>query len=314
MIGDGMGHGSQRRLELAQRLISIGQLNGAVEQLRQVLSDDPDHPDAHALMALVLHDQLRLHAAEHEAHLAVTLEPEGYLPLLASGVILLARRRLQEAQERFEHLQSLDPTAPQPLRMLARVRALQGRRKEAKPLLDQALELDPEDVETLTDLGQWHLDTGDRLGAEKWARRALEIEPEDQEALVLMGHILLREGRTEEAREHAVWALQKDPGDRGALILLSSVKARKNPLLGLWWRYSVWMGSLGAGRAIFVLLVAYVLYRFGVITAGHMEQENLGGLLRMVWLAIVAYTWFGPALFSRSVQRELAEVTLREDF
>lgn len=314
MIGDGSSHGSQRLLDLARRLMAIGQLDGALEQLRQVLAEDPDHADAHALMALLLHDQRRLHAAEHEAGMALTLEPEGYLPLLASGLVHLARRRFQQAQQRFEQLQAMAPTLAQPLQMLARVHSLQGHRQKAKELLDQALRLDPEDVDLLTDLGQWHLDRGDRAEAERWARKALGTEPEDPDALVLMGQVLLRQGRTEEAREHAVWALRKDPSDRGALILMSSVKARKNPVLGLWWRYSAWMGALGEGRAIFVLLIAFVLYRFSVITAGHMEHEGLAGMLQMVWLGIVAYTWFGPALFHRSLRRELADVRLDDEF
>ena len=129
-----------------------------------------------------------------------------------------------------------------------------------------------------------------------------------------MGRILLHHGKVEEAREHAIWALRSDPSSRGALHLMAAVKARSSFWLGLWWRYSTWMGALGDGRAILVLLAAYVLYRFGVITAQHVGRQNLAEYLSLLWLGIVAYTWFGPMLFRRSLEKELKTVQLREDF
>jgi len=313
LVGDGPPRSFERRLELARRQLAIGQLGGAVESLRGALAEDPDHPDVHALLALTLHDMKRLHAADHEAGIALSLDPLGVLPLTASGIVHLSRRHLGAAEERFEQLRQLRPEDPDPLRLLARVRKLQNRRREQKELLDESLARDPEDVDTLSDLADWHLERGDLEEAERLVRQALEIEPEDPDALLTMGHLLLRRGEVEAAREHAVWALRKNPTDRGALHLLAAVKSRRNPLLGLWWRYSTWMGSLGEGRAIVVLLVAYVAYRFAVITAQEvLEQPGIAALVSLGWLGIVAYTWFGPAIFYRSLKKELAGVELKE--
>lgn len=313
VVGDGPPPSFERRLQLAQQQLQVGQLAGAVESLRGALAEDPDHADVHALLALTLHDMKRLHAAAHEAEVALSLDPLGRLPLTASGVVLLARRRLGAAEERFEQLRRLWPEDPEPPRLLARLRKLQNKRREQKQLLDESLARDPEDVDTLADLADWHLEQGDLETAERYVREALEIEPEDPDALISMGHLLLRRGDVEAAREHAVWALRKDPSDRAALHLLTAVKARKNPLLGLWWRYSTWMGALGEGRAIVVLLVAYVLYRFAVITAESvLEQPGVAALVSLGWLGIVAYTWFGPAIFYRSLKKELAGVELKD--
>lgn len=302
----------ERDLELARRLIRVGQHDGAIESLRRVLAEDPDHAEAHALLSLVLLGQRRLHAAGYEADAALALEPHAPLSLLASANVLIARRRLGEAEERLLELRRVAPGMAEGLRRLAGLRSLQGRREEAGELLAEALRLDPEDVGVLTDLGEWHLEQGRLDAAEDLAQRALEMEPESPDALVLQGHVLLRRGDLEAAREHALWALRSDPADPASLHLLTAIKARRNPVLGLWWRYSVWMGSFGDGRIILVLLVAYALYRFAVITADHLGQPGLAGAVSFAWLAIVAYTWFGPALFERSLRKELAQVELRD--
>lgn len=301
-------------LELAQRQLQAGHLDGAVTTLKRALSEDPDHADAHAFLALVLCDQRRLYAAEHEARLALALEPDGRAQLLASGRIEVAHRRFKAAIERFERMRELDPTDSQALIELASVHRLQGHRDEARSLLEQAITLDPEDPEPLADLGHVELESGRVAEAERRARQALEISPEDHDALVLMGHVLVHQDRLEEAREHAVWALQQNPASRPALGLIVVIKTRKSLVLGLWWRYSVWMGALGDGRAILVLLGAYVAYRFGVITADVYGRADLGELLSAFWLAIVAYTWFGPALFMHSLKKELSTVRMDKEF
>jgi hypothetical protein len=126
--------------------------------------------------------------------------------------------------------------------------------------------------------------------------------------------VLLRKGQIAEARDHAIWALQQDPADRRALALLVACKARSNLFLGLWWRWSAWMGSLGDQRAILVLLAAFVLYRAGMVTAEHYEHKNLAAYLNVLWLGLVAYTWVGAGLFQRALQRELQTVKLNRDF
>ncbi len=304
----------ERWLSVAQQQMVRRQLPGAVEALRRALTLDPDHPEAHALLSFCLIDQRRLHAAEHEANLALALDAESSLALHASGRVLIARRRFRQAEERFRELLERHPDHPTFYRSLAEVCDLTGRRDEMLPLLEKALELDPEGPGIRVDLGEWHLEGGDLDAAERWARQALEEEPEHHGGLVLMGQVLLRRGRVEEAREHAVWALRNHPASQRALHLLAAIKARSSRLLGLWWRYSTWMGTLGDGRAILVLLGAFVLYKVGVVTAEGFGEQELANYIQVLWLAIVAYTWFGPGLFHQSLKKELETVKLDKDF
>ena len=306
--------GGERRLDLAIQLMRLGQLDGALDQLRALLAEDPEDGRAHALLASVLLDQKRLTAAEHEARLALLIEPEGTLALHVSARVAIAKRDFDRAKVLLDQLSAQNPGDAEAKRWQARVAGLQGRREERGRLLEAALALDPEDADLLSDLADHHFECGRIDEAERWAVRALELEPGHADSLVSMGFILLRRGRVTEAREHAIWALQQDPSDERALALLVAVKARSNFFLGLWWRWSAFMGSLGDHRAVLVLLAAFVLYRVVTVTAAHYEYEDLARYIQFLWLGIVAYTWIGAGIFQSALRRELQTVVLRKDF
>lgn len=305
---------AERFIAAARHQLRQGNARRAVEILRQLLAADPDHADAHAVLAICLLELRRAHAAEHEAGIALALDPDSLSAVHAAAVAATARRKLDRAEEHYRRLLERLPELAAAHLGLAHVLELSGRRAAALPHLEKALALDPEDPDVLAALGEHHLRGGDLGPAEERARQALELEPEHQDALILMGHLLLRRGRVAEAKEHAIWALRHDPSHRAALYLMAAVKARSNPFLGLWWRWSTWMGTLGDGRAILVLLAAYALYRVGVISADVAGQAELAQALSWVWLALVAYTWLGPGIFRRALARELQQVELGEEF
>lgn len=300
------------RLDLAQRQLDLGQVVGAIETLRGVLSMDPDHADAHALLAIALVVEKRLHAAEHEAGMALALEPESPLPQLAAGQVALAQRRFDRALEHFETLRALWPEGAQPLLSLASVHDLRGDRVETRRLLDEALAKEPDDPEVWARLGHWHLEGNAIDEAERCALRAMELGPGDVDAVLLAGHVALYRDRLDEAREHAIWVLREAGGHEGALRLITQVKARGSLVLGLWWRWNTWMIGLGEGRAIAVLLGAYVVYRFASIAAENAGYGHFSELIEVFWLGIVLYTWLAPALFRNLLNRELGSVELRD--
>jgi len=280
------------QLEHALRLLHLGSPQAAEEALKEALSLEPQSAPAHALLAMCLLSLRRLHAAEHEARLALGLAPDAALPHLVLGQILFARRRLRQAEEHLARAAVLDPDDPDHHRALASLLDFTGRRREGRAALAE----------------------GRLLQARARAQEALEQAPEHGEALVLMGNVLLRQGDVERAREHAHWAVRQDPTDRGALHLLASVKARSNPFLGLWWRWTAWMGTTGDGTEMLVVIVPFLLYRVGEVALKNAGLANAAQLLQWVWMAIVAYTWFAPAIFRRMLQKELSEVRLKPGF
>ncbi|MBX3130489.1 MAG: hypothetical protein KF718_27475 [Polyangiaceae bacterium] len=118
----------------------------------------------------------------------------------------------------------------------------------------------------------------------------------------------------EGAREHALWALRANSDQHGALTLSASIKARQSLWLGLWWRYSAYMGGLGDRRQITVLICAFVFYRLLTSLAEQHGYPMMASGAQFGWLAICVYSWVGPGMFQRAVSRELERVSLRPDY
>lgn len=303
-----------RLLELARQRLERGQTDGAIDALRELLSEDPEHASAHAVLALALLGRRRLHAARHEAGLALALEPTLELAHAASARIALAGRNYAGARKHLLILLEMAPQEAEYYRLMAALLELERRMPDSLALLEKAQELDPEDVDTLTDLGAHHLAKGDRSRAETYALAALQISPDNADALVLMGDILLRQAKVEAAREHAVWVLRQQADHVSALRLLAMVKARQSPLIGLWWRYNSAIMAHGETRAIIVLLVAFVLYHIAQIAAESAGQVIAAQVIHATWLGLALYSFAGPVLFARALKKELAAVKLSRDF
>jgi tetratricopeptide (TPR) repeat protein len=300
-----------RQLQRVRHLYEIGQYDGAIHQLKQTLTEDPDLAEAHAWLALCLLRKRRLHAAVVEASLAVTLAPELLLSQLVAAEVALAKRDFKAAGRHIETLLAEAPENPAFHRLKATWLGLTGRRDERLPALEQARSLEPDDPETLAELSRHFSETGQAERARQLAEEALRIEPESHGALVAMGWALLYAGDKAGAREHAIVALRADPLAPDALALMTSIKTRSNPLLGAWWHYATWLERIGPTRSVIVLIAAFVLQRLAAIYA---EQEGEAGLatgISLAWLAVVVYSFVGPILFRRALQRELESVELR---
>lgn len=291
-----------------------GDPTGAVETLRRALSAEPDDASSHALLALALVQARRRHAARAEAAVALTLQPEAPFPHLAMGVVLRAHGELRAAERELRQSVELAPSWPEGHRSLAEVLRARGKAAEARAALDLALGLDPGDPQTLSDLAELELAAGRLDEAERWARLALARDPQCEDALVALGGVLLRRGRVEEARELAVAALQQDATSSSGIRLLAQVKARQSWALGLWWRWGALLERFGPGRQILILMLLFVAYRFAVLALQDLGLPTWARAAQWVWLAFAAYTWFGPALFRRSLLKELERVQLSRDF
>lgn len=301
-------------LNLGRIQFAHGNLHGAVEMFKRALSEDPDDADAHAVLALVLLRQKRLHAAEHEAQLALTLEAELPLAHAAAASVALARRQFSRAEGHLQRLLELEPQEPDNLRLQARFYGLTGKQEQRREALMRALSFGPDDPYTLTALGDEALERGDLVEAERRARETLAADAQFLDGLVLMGQVHVRRGQLEEARDHALWALRQNASDPGALRLLVEIQARKSWVLGLWWRWATWMGTLSDTRGMLVLLGAFAAQRVATQAALDLEAPTAATLIMLVWLGIVAYSWIGPSLFNRMLERELKGVKLDERF
>jgi tetratricopeptide (TPR) repeat protein len=292
--------------------IAHGDLDHAIEVLRQLLAEDPDHGPAHALLAVCLIDKKLLGPAEIEAQAALDCDPEEPLAHIARGLVFEAERRFDAAAEHFERAIELAPDWSNGYLRMAHLESLRGR--PYRELLDRALALDPGDADVLAAISEECSRRNDVDQAERFATQALQSDPESHDALLAMGWIRLRRGDLAGAREHAAMALSQQADSGRALHLLIAIKARRNPFLGFWFRWNLWMSSMGDRRSIAILVAGYLIYRLATALAEDLGRDDIASILQIVWFAFVVYTWIAPSVFARMLQREQKSTRLREDY
>jgi len=307
------GH-TDRRLEEAWTKIQHGHYDGAIDTLREILSHDPDMAEAHAYLAICLLNKRRAHAATQEAQIALTLEPETELCIYALALTQIAQRKFHDAEANISRLLDLNPNNAHYYLLLADLYTMTAKNKDVLALLDKALALSPENPDTLSKLSDYYLAMNNQEQAEHYATEALRIDPEHADALISMGHLCLSKGDINTAREHAIWALRQEPDNSSALYLMTAIKARANPLLGLWWRYNAWINRVGIARSILILLSAFLVYRISSMIFMDMGRDDIANIINFCWLGIVIYSFIGPAIFEKSLKKELAKVKLGNDF
>jgi Flp pilus assembly protein TadD len=117
-----------RLLEHALRLMRGGHIDQSIDVLTRVLGEEPDHGDAHAILAFCLVSRKRLHAANLEASQAVGLDPDSHLAHLAMASVQIARRAFKQAETHIDAARTLAPEHAENYRLAA---SLYGRRSFA---------------------------------------------------------------------------------------------------------------------------------------------------------------------------------------
>ncbi len=301
-------------LDLADANRRTGNHARAIQLAKQALAMDPDHARAHAVLALSLLGARRLHGATIEVGIALALDGNDAFCHYAAAVVRRAERRLDDAWSHCLVALESDTTEPYPFVLGASIRRLQGEPDAARELLDQALALKADDADTLVEYARLEHLTGNASEAQRRIEAALTASPEHQDGHVVGGHIALSKGDIAGAEEHARFALQHDAGDHDAIVLWTAIKARKSPLLGLWWRANSYTLLRSQAGQLAILIGSFLVANLLIILAGALGYERLESTLRLVWLAFCAYTWFAPGLFRRLLDQEIRQVRLDPDY
>jgi tetratricopeptide (TPR) repeat protein/predicted Ser/Thr protein kinase len=236
----------EARVDLAEACGEAGDLQAAIDQLRQVTAADPDHPrawfllakhsilagdsqravDEYLVRALVVQDQLGSEAGRAEVHnaLGVAWYNLGKLDQAAESY-----KRAAEIRQRIGDLRGLAST----LRNLSAVDAVRGEQKRAQERLMQALQIVEQlgdlvgQAEVSNDLGVLAEERGRYEEAMAHYRRGLQLRsrlgkaPAIAESLNNVGYVCYLLGRFEDARVYWQQALDvyRKAGDRAGVIL-----------------------------------------------------------------------------------------------
>jgi len=301
-------------LEQAYRARLAHNWIGAIDLLRRALALDPDHPRAHASLALALLGAQRVHGAGIEAGIALALDGNEPFCHFAAAAVRRAERRLDDAWEHCLVALQGDHVEVGYYVLGASIRSLRGETGEARGLLERALELEPEHVDALTAFARLELEANDLGEAARLSDAALAASPENVDAHVIAGFIALRKNDLDAAERHGRFALGQSAADRDALTLWTAIKARRSWTLGTWWRLNAFVSLRSETAQIGMLIGSFVVVRLAIILAGAAGLDTLERLLSYGWLGFCAYTWVAPGLFRRMLERDLREVALRPDY
>lgn len=301
-------------LDQADRHRRSGNHTGAIEFAKRALALDPDHARAHAVLALSLLGARRLHGATIEVGIALALDGNDSFCHYAAAVVRRAERRLDDAWSHCLVALESDTAETFAYVLAASIRRLQGQPEAARELLDEALALKADDCDALVEYARMEDVLGNTGEAQRRIDAALIASPEDQEAHVFAGMLAIQKGDVTTAEQHARFALQRDANDHDALVLWTAIKARKSPLLGLWWRFNSLLSLRSQRGQLGILIGSFVVMRLLIILAGALGYETLEAALGYAWLGFCAYTWFAPGLFRKMLQQEIRQVRLDPDF
>lgn len=302
------------KLDLAWRYHQQGQDDLAIDQLRDLLSQDPQYARAHGLLASCLLAQSRLHAAEYEVKTALEINPTDAYLFFVRAQVDLHQRRFKQALQYCDEALSLSPQLVSVYLLKSEVYMLLDKRDQAYENIVQAASLEPDNEDVIVAYGEYHLAIGDYEKAEGCAKDALAIDAQAEDANILMGKIKLAQGNIPEAEYHAKFVISRNPNSSVALNLFSHIKMRSNFFLGLWWRANSWITTLGNTKAVMVLIGAYLLFNLLSQVLNDLGQPGLGELVSYTWLLLVVYSWVGVPMYYRALKKELKKFSFNPDF
>lgn len=302
-----------RAIRRARDLLAAGDSAAAVDVLCGFLGEVPDDGAAHAVLAVALHAQGRMQAALHEAGLALSLAPGAPEPHVARAVVGLGIEDTLAARHHAREALALDPTTMPALLVLAEALGAEGIRDEQRRVLEQALALDPQNSEAHVGLADLALAEGQMAKALDHAEHALALDPVAPHAHAAAGRAALAAGRLEDAQRHARMALTAQPRFLPAIDLLTACRMRRNPVMGLWWRWNAWVARKGDHVAVAILLSLYLTYRVLVQISDDAGLPLIALAAAVLWIGVAGLTWLGPSLFMAAITREVAPVRMRKD-
>ena len=284
----------------------------AETELRRLVIQNPQDPEAHRLLASALSGAEKYHAALQEAREAVRLGPDDAdaCHTLAAAHFHLDQHR--EAEAALPGAMELDPQQPHHYGLLAGIRAKQDKWAQCLAAAEEGLALDPEHA----DCTGFRTMALTRLGRHEQAREALEgalaRDPENEITHCHQGWSLLHQGKGAEALGHFREALRIDPRYEYARHgLIEAMKAR-NPVYAQILRALLW-ASRWPPSAQWAFAIGYivVMRTLDAAVAGNPVLKAgvtvLRFLFALLWIvSISANPLFTLALrFSREGRRVL---------
>ena len=214
----------QQALELAIEQHGAGRLAEAEGIYRQVLGQQPDHPDALHLLGVLAHQVGRDEIAVELIRRALAVNPAAAVFHRSLGDALSARGELDAAIGAYRRALELKPADADAGHNLAIALKDRGRVGEAIAAYRAVLQLRPDFAAAHYNLGNALLQQGQRDEAIDAYRRAVRLRPDLADAHHNLGTALSGQGRREEAVAAYRRALELQPDGADTWISLGQAR------------------------------------------------------------------------------------------
>jgi predicted TPR repeat methyltransferase len=199
VAGQAGASSSQSTLQQAVNLHSAGHLVQAEALYKQILSVEPDHPEALQFLGLLAHQVGKSEIAVELIKKALACRPNYVEAHYHLGIILHAQGKPGEAATSFRRALALKADFAEAHNNLGNVLQLQDRPEEAAASFRRALALKPDFAEAYNNLGNALQAQGKTGEAVALYRQALTLKPDYAEAHNNLGIALKGQGKLEEA-------------------------------------------------------------------------------------------------------------------
>jgi tetratricopeptide (TPR) repeat protein len=215
----------------ARALYRMGRYELAAAELVPALADDPDHGDAHALLALCLENEGKLADAERHASAAVSAWPEDAFCHYVRASVIKARGNARRAAEAALEAVKLSPEYVAAWHLLAMIRLDQKDWRAAVACADEGLAHEPDNEGCAVVRAAALLEMGYYDRANDTIQRLLARHPESGAAHALRGWYLLDRNDPHGAIAAFHEGLRLNPTARGAQGGLRQAQGSRNLLL-----------------------------------------------------------------------------------
>jgi protein O-mannosyl-transferase len=212
---------------LGAALLAKGQFDQAIAHLQAALATEPNFAHAHYNLGAALDGQGRHDEAIAQFREALRLAPGDAGAHSSLGAALFSQGQLDEAISQLEEASRLAPGDPDTLHNLGVALSKKGRLDEAISRLQEAFRLKPGFAEAYCSLGIALGKQGRPDDAISKLQEALRLNPDLAEAHCSLGVALGKNGRLDEAISHLQQALKLKPDYAEAQNNLRAALSRK---------------------------------------------------------------------------------------
>ena len=197
---------SEARLYLARALAGLGQNDQALVQIKSVLDQDPDSPDA-----LFFLSSLAGALAQQEYGRLYRMAPDSARVHQLMGQSFSLREDFEQAAREFQKAAELNPGLQEVYTALGDAERSLGRLEQASEHYRRAIEMRPTDYRAIYGLGVCFRFQDDMDRAEEQFRKTVKLAPGYAPAFLALGQALVRKGELDEAISLLKNAIRLEP-------------------------------------------------------------------------------------------------------